>query len=57
MSVTLGQPVPDFTAQATSNTTVKLSDLVGKKFVLFFYPKDNTPGLGNTGVWCFQREP
>ncbi|MGB1271815.1 MAG: redoxin domain-containing protein, partial [Endozoicomonas sp.] len=44
MSVTLGQPVPDFTAEATSNTNVKLSELKGRKVVLFFYPKDNTPG-------------
>lgn len=49
MSVTLGQPVPDFTAQATSNTTVKLSELKGRKVVLFFYPKDNTPGCTSEG--------
>ncbi|USE38730.1 peroxiredoxin [Endozoicomonas sp. SCSIO W0465] len=49
MSVTLGQPVPDFTAQATSDTTVKLSELKGCKVVLFFYPKDNTPGCTSEG--------
>ena len=49
MSVTLGHPVPDFTAEATSNTTVKLSDLKGQKIVLFFYPKDNTPGCTSEG--------
>lgn len=49
MSVTLGQPVPDFTALATSNTTVKLSELKGRKVVLFFYPKDNTPGCTSEG--------
>ncbi|WP_257293592.1 peroxiredoxin [Endozoicomonas sp. YOMI1] len=49
MSVTLGQPVPDFTAQATSDTTVKLSELKGRKVVLFFYPKDNTPGCTSEG--------
>ena len=49
MSVTLGHPVPDFTAQATNNTTVKLSDLAGQKFILFFYPKDNTPGCTSEG--------
>jgi len=49
MSVTLGQPVPDFTAQATNNTTVKLSELKGHKVVLFFYPKDNTPGCTSEG--------
>lgn len=49
MSVTLGQPVPDFTAQATSSTAVKLSELKGHKVVLFFYPKDNTPGCTSEG--------
>ncbi len=49
MSATLGQAVPDFTAEATSNTTVKLSELKGQKVVLFFYPKDNTPGCTSEG--------
>ncbi len=49
MSVTLGHPVPDFTAEATSNTTVSLSALKGRKIVLFFYPKDNTPGCTSEG--------
>ena len=49
MSVTLGQPVPDFTALATGNTTVKLSEFKGHKVVLFFYPKDNTPGCTSEG--------
>lgn len=49
MSVTLGQPVPDFTAQATSSTFVQLSELKGHKVVLFFYPKDNTPGCTSEG--------
>lgn len=49
MSVTLGHPVPDFTAQATSNTTVKLAELAGQKFILFFYPRDNTPGCTSEG--------
>ena len=44
MSVTLGQPIPDFAVQATSKTLIKRSDLMGHKVVLFFYPKDNTPG-------------
>ena len=49
MSVTLGHPVPDFTAQATNNTTVSLEGLKGQKVVLFFYPKDNTPGCTSEG--------
>ena len=49
MSFTLGQAVTDFTAQATNNTTVTLADLKGKKVVLYFYPKDNTPGCTSQG--------
>lgn len=42
--VTVGQPVPDFTLPATGDQTIRLSDLKGKNVVLYFYPKDNTPG-------------
>ncbi len=49
MSFTLGQPVTEFTAQATNNTTVTLSELKGKKVVIYFYPKDNTPGCTSEG--------
>ena len=49
MSVTLGHPVPDFTTQATNSTTVSLAGLKGQKVVLFFYPKDNTPGCTSEG--------
>ncbi|GIV15546.1 MAG: putative peroxiredoxin bcp [Armatimonadota bacterium] len=44
MSVTEGQPAPDFALPATDGSTVRLSDLRGKKVVLYFYPKDDTPG-------------
>ncbi len=44
MSATVGQPVPDFSAVATRDQTVRLSDLRGQRWVLYFYPKDNTPG-------------
>jgi peroxiredoxin Q/BCP len=49
MSFTLGQPVTEFTAQATNNTTVTLAGLKGKKAVIYFYPKDNTPGCTSQG--------
>ncbi|GHA99642.1 peroxiredoxin [Modicisalibacter luteus] len=49
MSVNVGQPVPDFTAQATSDTTVTLSALRGKQVVIYFYPKDSTPGCTTEG--------
>jgi peroxiredoxin Q/BCP len=39
-----GDPAPDFTAPASGGGTITLSELRGKSVVLFFYPKDNTPG-------------
>ncbi len=39
-----GVAAPDFEALTDSGTTVKLSDYRGKKIVLYFYPKDDTPG-------------
>jgi len=39
-----GRPVPDFAAAATGDQTIRLSELQGKNVVLYFYPKDNTPG-------------
>jgi len=40
----VGQKAPDFSVVDDSGKTVKLSDLKGKKVVLYFYPKDDTPG-------------
>jgi peroxiredoxin Q/BCP len=42
--IILGNPVPDFEASSTGDKTVKLSDYQGKYLVIYFYPKDNTPG-------------
>jgi peroxiredoxin Q/BCP len=39
-----GARAPDFTLPADDGTTVRLSALRGKKVVLYFYPKDDTPG-------------
>ena len=41
---TEGDKAPDFSLPADDGTTVTLGSLRGKKVVLFFYPKDNTPG-------------
>ena len=49
MSIELNKPVPSFTAQATSGQTVDLQALAGRKVVLYFYPKDNTPGCTTEG--------
>lgn len=39
----IGEQVPDFTLPDASGQLVKLSDYRGKRVVLYFYPKDNTP--------------
>lgn len=39
-----GKPAPDFELVADSGDRIKLSDLQGKPVVLYFYPKDDTPG-------------
>ena len=49
MSVSLGDPVPDFTATATGDTTVTLSELNGRQVVIYFYPKASTPGCTTEG--------
>lgn len=40
----IGMKAPDFTLSDKDGNTVSLSDFIGKKVVLYFYPKDNTPG-------------
>lgn len=49
MTVALDQSVPDFTAQATSGQQVSLAALKGKQLVIYFYPKDSTPGCTTEG--------
>ena len=39
-----GQPAPDFTLRSDAGTDVTLSSLRGRPVVLYFYPKDDTPG-------------
>ena len=46
----LGKPVPDFSLPSTSGTPFRLSDARGAKLVLYFYPKDNTPGCTLEGA-------
>jgi len=44
MTIELGKPAPDFELHASNGENVKLSDFRGKNVVLYFYPKDMTPG-------------
>jgi len=40
----IGDKVPDFTSKDQDGNTIKLSDYLGKKLIVFFYPKASTPG-------------
>ena len=42
-------PAPDFSLPSTGNTTFSLADAKGKNLVIYFYPKDNTPGCTTEG--------
>jgi peroxiredoxin Q/BCP len=44
MAVAVGKKAPAFTLPASSGEEVSLSDFLGKTIVLYFYPKDDTPG-------------
>ena len=50
MSVDPGQPAPDFTMPRDGGGTVALSDLKGRKVVLYFYPKDDTSGCTKEAI-------
>lgn len=44
MTLAIGTEAPTFTAKDTNGNTISLSDFAGKTVVLYFYPKDDTPG-------------
>jgi thioredoxin-dependent peroxiredoxin len=44
MALAVGTDAPAFTVKDTNGNTVSLSDFAGKTVVLYFYPKDDTPG-------------
>ena len=44
LNLNVGDKAPDFELKSTSGSTARLSDYLGKKVVLYFYPKDDTPG-------------
>mgnify|MGYP001816544727 FL=1 len=45
----MNRVVADFTAEATGNQKIRLKDLRGKNVVIYFYPKDSTPGCTTEG--------
>ena len=54
MSLNAGDKAPDFSGNDALGNTISLSDFKGKKLILYFYPKDNTPGC--TAEACNLRD-
>ncbi len=48
-TATVGKKVPAFKLPATSDTQVQITKLKGKKVIIYFYPKDSTPGCTKEG--------
>jgi len=48
-NVNIGKKVPDFELPATGEQSLKLADFKGKKLVIYFYPRDSTPGCTTEG--------
>jgi len=48
-TISIDNPIPDFETDSTANTRFKLSDYKGKKLIIYFYPRDNTPGCTQEG--------
>lgn len=53
-TITLGEKAPEFTGKNQNDEIISLSDYLGKKVILFFYPKDSTPGC--TAEACNLRD-
>ena len=54
MSLSIGDPAPSFTLPTDTDTLVTLSDFLGKRVIVYFYPKDATPGC--TAEACAFRD-
>jgi peroxiredoxin Q/BCP len=48
-TILLGQAIPNFEIACTGDKTINLADFRGKTLVLYFYPRDNTPGCTQEG--------
>ena len=49
MKVEINKKVPNFKVSVTGKSELNSKDLLGKKVVIYFYPKDNTPGCTTEG--------
>lgn len=49
MSIKIGDKLPNLTVATTKDESLKLSSLKGRNVVIYFYPKDNTPGCTTQG--------
>ena len=49
MKVQINKKVPNFNVSVTGKDQLNSKDLLGKKVVIYFYPKDNTPGCTTEG--------
>ena len=49
-NINLNETVPNFKLQGTSNLSFNLSNFIGTYIVIYFYPKDSTPGCTNEGI-------
>jgi len=54
MALSVGNPAPAFTSKDQNGNPISLSDFKGKRVILYFYPKDNTPGC--TAESCNLRD-
>lgn len=52
----IGEPAPDFELSATGDRSIRLSDLRGQNVIVYFYPRDNTPGCTTEGRDFRDRE-
>ena len=50
MALKTGDKIPDLTLPATGGKDISLKSYKGKKLVVYFYPKDNTPGCTQEGI-------
>ena len=55
--IEIGTKAPDFELQDQNGKTHRLSDYLGKKVILYFYPKDNTPGCTKQACGFSEHNP